>query len=81
MHVTQEDEDEEEESSLLMVIADEHENVLLQGMSDSLIYYMWYLDTGASIHITSMKTFYHSLDESHTFAFAFIDNQLTREDE
>ena len=48
MHIAQEDEDEEEESLLLMVLADEHVDVLLQGMSGSPIDDMWYLDTGAS---------------------------------
>ena len=56
MHIAQED--EEEESSLLMVLADEHADVLLQGMNSSPIHDMWYLDTGASSHMTSMKTFY-----------------------
>ena len=35
MHIAQED--EEEESSLLMVLADEHGDVLLQGMNHSPI--------------------------------------------
>ena len=35
MHMAEED--EEEESSLLMVLADEHANVLLQGMNSSPI--------------------------------------------
>ena len=55
----------EEESSLLMVLANEHANVLLQGMNGSPINDMWYLDTGASSRTTGMKTFYQSLDESH----------------
>ena len=48
-----------------MVLDDEHGDVLLQGMSGSPIDDMWYLDTRASNHMTSMKTFYQSLDESH----------------
>ena len=61
MHIAQEDEDEEDESSLLMVLANDHTHMLLQGMSGSPIDDMWYLDTGASSHMTSMKTFYQSL--------------------
>ena len=48
-----------------MVLADEHADVLLQGMKSSPIDDMWYLDTGASSHMIGMKTFYQSLDESH----------------
>ena len=63
MHIAQEDKDEE--SSLLLVLADEHTDVLLQGMNSSPIDNMCYLDMGASSHITCMKTFYQSLYESH----------------
>ena len=57
---------EEEESSLLMMIADEHANALLQGMSsETPIDDMRYLYMSASNHMTSMKTFYQYLDESH----------------
>ena len=37
MYMAQEDEDEDEESLLLIVLADEHANMLLQGMSGSPI--------------------------------------------
>ena len=76
MHMAQED--EEEESSLLMVVADEHADVLLQGMNDSPIDDMWYLDMGASNHMTSMKTFYQSLDESHKGVVRFGDDSSIR---
>ena len=45
MHMAQEDEDKEDESLLIIVLADEHMNVLFQGMSDSPSDDMWYLDT------------------------------------
>ena len=62
----EEEEDKEKESSLQMAIADEHVDVLLQGMSsDTPIDDMWYLDMSASSHMTCMKTFHQSLDESH----------------
>ena len=76
MHIAQED--EEEESSLLMVRADEHPDVLLQGMNSSPIDDMWYLDTGASSHMTCMKTFYQSLDESHQRVVRFGDGSSSR---
>ena len=41
-----------------MVLADEHADVLLQGMNSSLIDDIWCLDTGASSHMIGMKTFY-----------------------
>ena len=56
MHIAQED--EEEGSSLLIELVDEHADVLLQGMNSSPIDDMWYLDTGASSHMISVKTFY-----------------------
>ena len=62
--MTQEDQDKEEESLLLMVIADEHADVLLQGMSGSPIDDMWYGDMGVSSHMTGMKTLYQFLEES-----------------
>ena len=76
--MAQEDDDKEDESSLLIVLPDEHTNMLLQGMSDSLSDDMWYLDTRASNHMTSMKTFYHSLDESHKGVVRFDDGSSIR---
>ena len=76
--MAQEDEDKEDESSLLIVLADEHMNVLLQGMSDSPSHDMWYLDTGASSHMNSIKTLYHSLDESHKGVVRLDDGSSIR---
>ena len=62
----------------LVVILDEHADVLLQGTSGSPIDDMWYLDIGASSHMTSMKTFYQSLDESHKGVVRFGDGSSIR---
>ena len=61
-----------------MALADEHADVLLQGMSGSPIDDMWYQDMGASSHITSMKTFYQSLDESHKGVVRLSDGSSIR---
>ena len=39
---------------------------------------MWNLDTGASSHITGMKTFYQSLDESRKGVVIFGDGSAIR---
>ena len=57
-----------------MVLVDEHEGVLLQGMSGSPIDDMWYLDMEASSHMIDMKTFYQSLDESPKRMVRFSDS-------
>ena len=61
-----------------MVLADEHADVLLQGMNSSPIDDMWYLDTGASSHMNGMKTFYQSLDEPHQGVVRFGDGSSIR---
>ena len=78
MNMPHEDEDEEKESSLLMAVADEHESVLLQGLSGSHIDDMWCLGTGASSHMTGMKKFYQSLDKSHKGVMRFGDGSSIR---
>ena len=78
MHLAQEDEDEEEESSLLMMLVNENADVLLQGMSGSPVDDMWYLDIGASSHMTGMKNFYQTLDESHKGVVIFDDGSSIR---
>ena len=51
-----------EESSLFMAYT---EDFLLQGsQEDNLSKNSWYLDTGASSHMTSKRSFFYSLDES-----------------
>ena len=61
-----------------MVIANEHVDVLLQGMSSFLIDDMWYLYMGESSHMTSMKTFYQSLDKAHKGVVRFSDGSSIR---
>ena len=57
VNVTQEK--EEEESSLLVVLADEHANMLLQGVSGVFSHDdMWYLDTRVKSHMNVRKSFY-----------------------
>ena len=76
MHMAQED--EEEELWLLMVLANEHANVLLQGMNNSPIDDMWYLDTRASSRMTGMNTFFQSHDEFHKGVVRFSDGSSIR---
>ena len=76
MHIAQED--EEEASLLLMVLADEHTDVLLHVMNGSPIDDMWYLDMRPSSHMTRMRTFYHSLGESHKGVVRFGDGSSIR---
>ena len=76
--MAQEHEDKEDESSWLIVLADEHADVLLQGTSDSPIDVIWYLDTGVSSHMTGIKTFYHSFDESYKGMVRFDDDSSIR---
>ena len=57
-------EETEEESALMMVVSDECGELLLEGMNDPHNDCMWYLDTGASSHMTGKKTFFHYIDEN-----------------
>ena len=57
-------EETEEESALVMVISDECGELLLQGMKDPHNDHMWYLDTGASNHMTSKKEFLHNINDN-----------------
>ena len=47
-------------------------------MNSSPIDDMWYLDMGASSHMTSMKSFYQSLDEPHNGVMRFGDSSSIR---
>ena len=57
-------EETEEESSLMMVVWDECGELLLQGMNDPHSDYMWYLDIGATSHMTGKKVFFHNIDKN-----------------
>ena len=63
----------EEESALMIVIFDEYEELLLQGASESYDDCLWYLDTGASSHMTSNKSFFHQIDENQRGKVKFGD--------
>ena len=54
----------EEESPLMMIICDEFGELLLQGASESYDNRLWYLDTGASSHMTGKKSFFHQINEN-----------------
>ena len=57
-------EETEEVSVLMMVASDEYGELLLQGMNDPHNDRRWYLDTGASSHMTCKKKFFHNIDEN-----------------
>ena len=60
-----------EESNLFMAYI---EDVLLQGVQEMKIQdNLWYLDTGASSHMTSMKSYFNSIDENIKGVIRFGD--------
>ena len=62
-------------SSLLTVVVEEVSDMLLHGSegasSDPAL---WYLDTGATNHMTGKREFFSNLDESSTGSVKFSDN-------
>ena len=65
-----------EESSLCMAYT---EAILLQGAQEvNLRKNMWYLDTRASSHMTSNKSYFHSIDESQQGVIRFSDEFSVR---
>ena len=57
-------EETEEESALMMVVSDEYGELLLKGTNDTYDDRMWYLDRGASSHMTGKKSFFHKIYEN-----------------
>ena len=50
------------------------EDILLQGSQETnLMENVWYLDTGASSHMTSKKSYFHFLDENKQGVIKFGD--------
>ena len=55
------------------------EDILLQGSQEvNLTKNVWYLDTGASSHMTSKRSYFHSLDENQQGAIKFGDESSIR---
>ena len=51
-----------EESNMFMAYT---EDILMQGVQEMKLYdNLWYLDTGASSHMTSKRSYFHSIDEN-----------------
>ena len=66
-------EETEEESALMMVVSDECGELLLQGTNNPHDECMWYLDTGASSHMTGKKVFFDNIDENKKGKVKFGD--------
>ena len=66
-------EETEEESALMMVVSDECGELLLQGMNDPHNDRIWYLDTGASSHMTGKEEFFHNIDDNMKGRVRFDD--------
>ena len=59
--------EESEEESALMILSDsEFSERLLQGNGKDVNCDLCYLDTGASSHMTGIKSFFHSIDKNKT---------------
>ena len=61
-------------SSLLMAVVEEVSDLLLHGSKVSSDPTLWYLDTGATNHMTGRREFFSNLDESTTGPVKFGDN-------
>ena len=55
------------------------EDILLQGIQEmNLQENLWYLDTGASSHMTSKRSYFHSINENQHGLIRFGDESLLR---
>ena len=55
------------------------EDTLLQGTQEvNLTKHLWYLDIGPSSHMTSKRSYFHSLDENQQGVIRFGDESLVR---
>ena len=57
----------------MMVVSNEFGKLLLQGTNDSYDDRLWYLDTGASSHMTGKKYFFHKIEENKKVRVKFSD--------
>ena len=57
----------------MMVVSDDCGELLLQGINDPHDDCMWYLDTGASSHMTGKNAFFHNIDENMKGSVKFGD--------
>ncbi|XP_078444827.1 uncharacterized protein LOC144713958 [Wolffia australiana] len=70
--------DEKEPSALLMVVFEGPNDVLLQGVKqEQLEEGLWYLDTGASNHLTCDRSFFQELNEYAVGCVRFGDGSRT----
>ena len=52
-------------------------DILLQGVQEMKLQdNFWYLDTGASSHMTSKRSYFHSIDENRHGLIRFGDESL-----
>ena len=63
-----------EESNLFMAYTDD---ILLQGVQEMKIQdNLWYLDTGASLHMIGMRSYFQSIDENQRGLIRFGNESL-----
>ena len=72
-------EEDKVETTLLMAIEEVDNDILLQGIVQSeLEERLWYLDTGATSHMTGKKNLFYELDESYKGNVRFRDYSRIR---